>query len=78
VIRACPVCALVAQPTDRTCRACAVLLPAEDRALGTIPGAVPLLLALLVVTLAAMGLRRCEVEPLEDEHALPACVGRCS
>jgi hypothetical protein len=81
-VRICEDCALVTSTGSLVCPACrgwtrwmdGAPEPREDRALGTIPGAVPLLLALLVVTLAAMGLRRCEVaEPdVEDEHAAPS------
>jgi hypothetical protein len=81
-VRVCPTCALVSPLYEVFCPACDTQLPLPDGwrlgatahrdAVATIPGALPFLLALLVVTLAAMGLRRCEVEPLEDEHALPA------
>jgi hypothetical protein len=52
-------------------------LPAPA-ALGTVPGAAPLLVALVAFALAALALRMCAIDDLEDEHAAPACVGRCS
>jgi hypothetical protein len=62
MIRTCASCALVAHYGERTCRACASLLPVEARALGTVDGAAPLLVLLIAVSLAAMALRACEVE----------------
>jgi hypothetical protein len=74
MIRTCASCALVAHYGERTCRACASLLPVEARALGTVDGAAPLLVLLIAVSLAAMALRACEVE-VPDEAPLFVEVG---
>ncbi len=48
-------------------------------AVTSVPGAAPLILTVLLVALAAITLRACDVRELEqDEHAAPACVGRCA
>jgi hypothetical protein len=80
MIRSCHVCALVLRPTWTACLGCGepmepdMIAPPAANRVSQASGGPALLVALVAIVLAMMGLRRCEVEPLDDEHAAPAWV----
>ena len=90
-LRICRGCGLVNAPRFAFCTLCGCetrafespkeapmhVPPAVNR-ISTVSGALPLLVALMAVLLGAMALRTCDVDDEPDEHAAPACVGRCS